>query len=94
MQKLEHEIKMLIIQSLRLEDVLPESIDTDAPIFVEGLGLDSIDALELGIAIQKRYAIKMTANSQENREHFSSVSKLARFVQERRGKDSEPTHVP
>ena len=89
MNELEHEIKELIIKSLRLEEVTPESIDAQAPIFGEGLGLDSIDALELGIAIQKRFGIKMTANAAENREHFSSVNKLARFVQERRAQVSE-----
>ncbi|HEY1236525.1 MAG TPA: phosphopantetheine-binding protein, partial [Candidatus Binatia bacterium] len=55
MQLLEDEIKKLIIDSLQLEDVTAAEIESDAPLFVEGLGLDSIDALELGVAIQKRY---------------------------------------
>ncbi len=84
MSALESEIKDLIIATLKLEEVAPESIDPEAAIFGEGLGLDSIDALELGIAIQKRYAIKMSSDSQENRIHFSSVRKLAAFVAERR----------
>ena len=84
MQALESEIKDLIIRTLKLEEVVPESIDPEAPIFGEGLGLDSIDALELGVAIQKAYNIKMSADAQENRQHFSSVRNLARFVSERR----------
>ena len=84
MHELERELKELIIAALKLEEVIPETIDAEAPIFGEGLGLDSIDALELGIAIQKRYGIKMAADAEENRIHFSSVARLARFVQERR----------
>ena len=81
---LESEIKELIITTLKLEDVTPAAIDAEAAIFGEGLGLDSIDALELGIALQKRYGIKMSADAQENKEHFASVRKLAAFVESRR----------
>ncbi len=84
MPELESEIKELLISALRLEDVTPESIDPAAPIFGEGLGLDSIDALELGIAVQKKYGIKMSADAAENKNHFASVRNLARFVQSRR----------
>ena len=80
MQALEHEIKALIISALSLEDLRPEDIATDAPLFVEGLGLDSIDALELGVALQKRYGVAMSADAAETRRHFSSVAALARFV--------------
>lgn len=80
MQALEHEIKELIISSLSLEDLRPEDIASDAPLFVEGLGLDSIDALELGVALQKRYGVTMSADAAETRRHFSSVGALARFV--------------
>lgn len=80
MQALEQEIKELIISALSLEDVRPDDIATDAPLFVEGLGLDSIDALELGVALQKRYGVAMSADAAETRRHFSSVSALARFV--------------
>lgn len=85
MQALEQEIKELIIASLSLEDVRPEDIATDAPLFVEGLGLDSIDALELGVALQKRYAVQMSADAAETRRHFGSVAALARFVAAARG---------
>ncbi len=84
MPELEAEIKDLIIQSLRLEDITPASIDAEAAIFGEGLGLDSIDALELGIAVQKKYGIKMSADAAENKLHFASVRNLARFVESRR----------
>ena len=77
---IELEIKELIISSLSLEDITPDDIDTDAPLFVEGLGLDSIDALELGVALQKKYAVNMTGDSAEVRRHFASVKALANFV--------------
>lgn len=80
MQALEHEIKELIVSALSLEDVRPQDIDAQQPLFVEGLGLDSIDALELGVALQKRYGVAMSADAAETRRHFSSVAALARFV--------------
>lgn len=84
MPSLEQEIKELIIAALSLEDVRPEDIDEQAPLFVDGLGLDSIDALELGLALQKKYGVSISANSDETRRHFSSVSALAAFVSGRR----------
>ena len=86
MQALEQEIKELIIASLNLEDVRPEDIDSDAPLFVEGLGLDSIDALELGLALQKKYGVKMSADSAETRKHFASVNALVGLVASHRTK--------
>jgi acyl carrier protein len=84
MQPLEDEIKELIIDSLQLEDVTAAEIESDAPLFVEGLGLDSIDALELGVAIQKRYGITLSASSEENRRHFASVRALASMIENHR----------
>ncbi|QDQ27801.1 acyl carrier protein [Chitinimonas arctica] len=80
MQQLEDEIKTLIIEALNLEDIQPADIDPTAPLFVEGLGLDSIDALELGLVLQKRYGLALTADSAETRRHFASVRALAEFV--------------
>jgi acyl carrier protein len=80
MQQLEHDIKVLIISSLALEDLTPDDIDSAAPLFVSGLGLDSIDALELGLALQKRYGVSLSAESEEVRAHFASVKALAAFV--------------
>jgi acyl carrier protein len=79
-QELEHEIKELIISALSLEDISANDIDTTAPLFGEGLGLDSIDALELGLALQKQYGVSLSADSDETRRHFGSVQALAAFV--------------
>lgn len=80
MPSLEHEIKELIIATLSLEDIQADDIDAEAALFSEGLGLDSIDALELGLALQKRYGLSLSAESQETRQHFASVRALAAFV--------------
>lgn len=82
---LESELKTLIIEALNLEDLSPEDIDSDAPLFRDGLGLDSIDALELGVAIRRRYQVKIEADSEETRGNFASVASLARFVAASRG---------
>ena len=80
MQALEEEIKNLIITTMSLEDIAPDDIDAAAPLFNEGLGLDSIDALELGLALQKRYGLSLAADSEETRRHFASVRSLSSFV--------------
>jgi len=80
MSELVEELKQLIIDSLRLEDVAPSDIDPSAPLFNEGLGLDSIDALELGVALQKRFGLRFDSNAEQMRAHFASVQKLAEFV--------------
>lgn len=80
--QLENEIKQLIINSLNLEDMTPADIDTNAPLFGEGLGLDSIDALELGVALQRKYGLNLSQDGAENREHFASVATLVAFVQQ------------
>ncbi|PCJ59700.1 MAG: acyl carrier protein [Planctomycetota bacterium] len=80
MSEIVEEIKVLIIDSLNLEDVTPADINPSEPLFVDGLGLDSIDALELGIALQKKYKIKIDSKSEATKEHFSSVNNLAEFV--------------
>ena len=85
-QQPEDEIKRLIIDVLQLEDITPDDIDPDAPLFVEGLGLDSIDALELGVAIQKRYGIILSSNSEETRRHFASVRALSAMIDKNRTK--------
>jgi acyl carrier protein len=82
--ELKLEIKRLIVEALDLEDVVPEDIEDEAPLFGEGLGLDSIDALELGVALRKKYRIKLEANDARTRDHFRSVSALARLVESQR----------
>jgi acyl carrier protein len=81
MNTLTEDLKQLIIDSLDLEDVKPADIDPKAPLFGDGLGLDSIDALELGVAIQKKYHVKLDANSADTRQHFHSVENLAKFIE-------------
>ena len=78
---LEQEVKEMIIDVLQLEDITAADIDTDAPLFVDGLGLDSIDALELGVALQKRYGISLSAESEDTRRHFASVRALALLIE-------------
>ena len=77
---LEQDIKALIVSTMSLEDVVADDIDTEAPLFNEGLGLDSIDALELGLALQKRYGVTLAADSEDTRRHVASVRSLAAFV--------------
>ena len=79
MNELRTEIKELIVSTLALEGVDPAGIVDDAPLFGDGLGLDSIDAIELGVAIRKRYGISVGAET-DPRRHFASVASLADFV--------------
>lgn len=78
--ELELELKQLIIDSLDLEEVTVDDIDSDEALFVDGLGLDSIDALELGLALQKAYGIKLDADSEETRKHFANIRSLSALV--------------
>jgi acyl carrier protein len=86
MQSDDDEIKQMIIDVLQLEDVTPADIDADAPLFVDGLGLDSIDALELGVAIHKRYGVTLLAESDDTRRHFASVRALGLMINRNRRK--------
>jgi len=86
MSELHNEIKQMIIESLDLEDIDVDDIVDDEPLFVEGLGLDSIDALEIGLAIQKRYGIKLKSDSEATREHFVNVNALVVLVNSHRTK--------
>lgn len=81
-EKLIAEIKDVIIDALNLEDVKPEDIITTEPLFGDGLGLDSIDALELGLAIKKNFGVAISANAENVKEHFYSVETLAKFISE------------
>lgn len=83
MKALETELKQLLIDVLNLEDLTTEDIDSEAPLFGEGLGLDSIDALELGVAVRRRYEVELDVDSEETRKHFASISNLARFIASR-----------
>lgn len=80
MDELKRQIKEIIVSSLELEDIQPENIVDDEPIFGAGLGLDSIDALELGVALKKKFGVKFNAESKDNKKHFASVNALAEFI--------------
>ena len=84
MDQLKKEIKEVIISSLQLEDLKPENIEDSAALFGDGLGLDSIDALELGVALKKKFGVKFSAESGENKKHFASVNALAEYIQSQR----------
>ena len=84
-EKIVEEIKQLIVSSLDLEDVSVEDIETDAPLFGDGLGLDSIDALELGMALKKKYGVEFKSAKEQNKEYFRSVGALADFILANRG---------
>lgn len=86
MNLLSTEIKQLIIDTLNLEGMTPEEIDAEAPLFGDGLGLDSIDALELGLALKNRYGVVLSAESEDMRQHFYSVETLVNFVSALRSK--------
>jgi acyl carrier protein len=83
---LEHELKELIIEALALEDVTPADIEPEAALFVDGLGLDSIDALELAMALEERYDVKIGDDPETNQRIFASVRQLAAYVDENRVK--------
>ena len=82
---IEDRLKNLIVESLHLEDVTPTDIETEAPLFVEGLGLDSIDALELAFAIHEEFGVRTEEDDETNREKFYSVKTLAAFIRSERG---------
>jgi len=84
MTTLEQDIKELIVEALMLDDVKPDEIDSDAPLFGDGLGLDSIDALELAIALDRKFKVKINADDPNTRETFRSVKSLAAYVEKKR----------
>ena len=83
-ENLKLRIKEVIISSLELEDIRPDDIDDAAPLFGSGLGLDSIDALELGVALKKSFGVKFSSESEENKNHFASVDALAAYIDAQR----------
>ena len=83
-EELENKIKGIVVESLDLEDLAAQDIETDVPLFGEGLGLDSIDALELGMAIKKAFGVTFSQNPSDNKAIFRSVKTLADFIQEQK----------
>lgn len=88
---LERELKQLIVQALKLEDVTADEIDSEAPLVGDGLGLDSIDVLELAMAVQKTFGVKAQADDAENQKIYASVKNLAAYIVEQRARaEHEP----
>ena len=82
---LEEEIRQVVLSSVEVDGLTAADLPADAPLFGDGVGLDSIDALEIGAALRRKYQVKFKANSDENREHFRSISTLTAFIAENAG---------
>lgn len=80
----QHELATLIVQSLNLESVAPEQIEPDAPLFGGELGLDSIDALEIALAVSKRYGFQLRSDNPDNRQIFTSLATLSAHIEQHR----------
>lgn len=80
----ELDLARLIVESLNLEDVTPEGIKLEAPLFGDGLGLDSIDALELSLAISTRYGVQLRSDDPDNARNFASLRSLAHYIERHR----------
>lgn len=83
-ESLHAELKKLLIETLALEDTTPDEIETDAPLFGEGLGLDSIDALEIAMVLEERYGVTLEDDPESNQRIFESIRSLTAFVVESR----------
>ena len=83
-ESLHAELKKLIVETLALEDTTPDEIDTDAPLFGDGLGMDSIDALEIAMGLEERYGVTLDDDPEANQRVFQSVRTLTAFVIESR----------
>jgi acyl carrier protein len=80
----QHELATLVVESLNLEAVTPEQIDPDAPLFGGELGLDSIDALEISLAVSKRYGFQLRSDNPDNRRIFSNLRTLSEHIEQHR----------
>lgn len=85
LSSLEQEVAELLVANLNLEDVAANDIDPEEPLFGEGLGLDSIDALEIALVLSKEYGVQLRADDPDNRRIFSSLRQLCAFVEANRG---------
>ena len=83
-QGLEHEVAQMIVDVLNLEDIEPKDIEAEAPLFNDGLGLDSIDALELALAISQRYGVQIVADDEDTIKIFSSLRALSQHIEANR----------
>ena len=78
--ELEEGVRQVILSSVEVDGLTAADLPSDAPLFGDGVGLDSIDALEIGAALRKKYQVKFKAQAEENRQHFRSVASLAAFI--------------
>ena len=78
--ELEEGVRQVVLSSVEVDGLTAADLPSDAPLFGDGVGLDSIDALEIGAALRKKYQVKFKANSDENREHFRTIASLADFI--------------
>jgi len=78
--ELEDEIRQVILSSVEVDGLTAADLPAETPLFGEGVGLDSIDALEIGAALRRKYQVKFKAQAAENREHFRTVASLAAFI--------------
>ena len=85
-ENLEKEVAQMIIDCLGLEEITAEEIDPEEPLFNEGLGLDSIDALELSVSVSKAYGIELRNNEANNKEIFSSLRSLTNYIEQNTNK--------
>lgn len=86
MSQLNQELKAFIIETMNLEDITPADIGDDTPLFADdGLGLDSIDALELVLGLKKKHGILLEANDEKTRQHLRSVDSLAKLIETEQG---------
>ena len=83
--ELENEIRDVVLSSVEVDGLGPEDLPADAQLFGDGVGLDSLDALEIGAALRRKYQVKFKANAAENKDHFRSIASLAKFIAECRG---------
>ena len=77
---LEAEIRRVVMSSVEMDGLTEEDLSSDVPLFGEGIGLDSIDALEIGAALRTKYRVRFKANTDENRRHFRTIASLASFI--------------
>ena len=84
--ELTEELKVLLIEGLHLEDIDADDIDIEAPLFGDGLGLDSIDALEIAVLLDRKYGVRISSGDDRNPEIFASLSALAGFIAANRTK--------
>ena len=80
-EEIETKLKETVVSALDLEDLTPADIETDVPLFGEGLGLDSIDAMEHGMAVKKAFGVSFSSNPADNKQIFRSVKTLADYVE-------------